>query len=175
MNEAIYQSPVGAIQLVSEGDALAGVYWPQHKPAPRLPSLEKTLTPVLAEAMRQLDRYFKSALKTFDLPLAPHGTPFQLEVWRALQAIPFGETTSYGALAKTLGQPTAMRAVAGANARNPLSIFVPCHRVIAADGSVHGYAGGLEVKRFLLRLETARFSDVVSVSEPVHERLLHRA
>ncbi len=107
----------------------------------------------LGETARQLDQYFARQRTTFDLPLAPQGTPFQCEVWQGLRRIPFGETWHYAQLAHEIARPRAVRAVGAANARNPLSIIVPCHRVIGRDGSLVGYAGGLERKQFLLALE----------------------
>lgn len=107
------------------------------------------------EAARQLAAYFAGELREFDLPLAPAGTPWQLRVWRALTTIPYGETAGYGQLAGELGKPTASRAVGTANGRNPISVIVPCHRVIGANGSLTGYAGGLERKEYLLTLERA--------------------
>lgn len=108
---------------------------------------------ILRESARQLDEYFAQQRKTFDLPLAAQGTPFQCEVWQGLCRIPFGETWHYAQLAHEIARPRAVRAVGAANARNPLSIIVPCHRVIGRDGSLVGYAGGLERKQFLLALE----------------------
>jgi methylated-DNA-[protein]-cysteine S-methyltransferase len=107
-----------------------------------------------AEVARQLDAYFAGELRDFELALAPAGTPFQLQVWRALCAIPYGETASYGDVARAVGQPGAARAVGGANNRNPIAIVVPCHRVIGAGGSLTGYGGGIERKRRLLALES---------------------
>jgi methylated-DNA-[protein]-cysteine S-methyltransferase len=108
---------------------------------------------VLAQTAKQLDAYFAGVREIFDLPLAPRGTPFQHAVWRALAQIPFGETRSYSDIAKAVGRASAVRAVAAANARNPLSIIVPCHRVIGKDGTLSGYAGGIETKRWLLAHE----------------------
>lgn len=102
----------------------------------------------------QLDAYFADRLRGFDLPLTPRGTPFQQQVWAALRSIPHGETRSYGSVAKQIGNPDAIRAVGAANGANPIAIIIPCHRVIASDGTLHGYAGGLERKRWLLELET---------------------
>lgn len=112
-------------------------------------------TAVLHEAQAQLADYFAGRLRDFDLPLAPRGGPFELRVWQALLEIPYGTTCSYSEIAHRLGAPKATRAVGAANGRNPLPIVVPCHRVIGADGSLTGYGGGLEVKRYLLRLEGA--------------------
>ena len=110
----------------------------------------------LAAAAEQLDEYFAGARTVFDLPLAPRGTPFQQRVWQALRGIPFGDTISYAELARRIETPRAVRAVGGANARNPLSIIVPCHRVVGMDGSLTGFGGGIERKRWLLGHEAAR-------------------
>lgn len=110
-------------------------------------------TPLLTEAVRQLSAYFDGTLTDFDLPLHLTGTPFQLRCWQALRTIPYGETISYGEQARRIGSPKATRAVGGANHRNPISIVVPCHRVIGADGSLTGYGGGLGMKRWLLEHE----------------------
>jgi methylated-DNA-[protein]-cysteine S-methyltransferase len=110
-------------------------------------------TPPLDEARRQLEAYFAGELREFDLPLAPEGSEFQLRVWEQLRAIPYGETISYGELARRVGDPAAARAVGLANGRNPLPVIVPCHRVIGADGALTGFGGGLERKRRLLELE----------------------
>ena len=109
----------------------------------------------LREALRQLCAYFAGALRHFELPLAPRGTEFQQRVWRALREIPYGETTSYGELARSIGRPSASRAVGAANGRNPLPIVVPCHRVIGSTGRLTGFAGGLHLKEGLLELEQA--------------------
>ena len=110
-------------------------------------------TPLLHRLREELDEYFAGRRCTFDLPVRYTGTPFEARAWDELRRIPYGETVSYGELARRIGNPAATRAVAGANARNPVSILVPCHRVIAADGGLGGYGGGLVVKRFLLDLE----------------------
>ena len=112
-------------------------------------------SPVLQAAEAQLREYFAGERRAFDLPLAPRGTPFQLQVWQALARIPYGSTVSYAQLAKAVGNPEAMRAVGAANGRNPLPIVLPCHRVIGADGALVGFGGGLPVKQQLLRLEGA--------------------
>ncbi len=112
-------------------------------------------TPLLLEAKRQLEEYFAGLRAAFSLPLAPKGTDFQKLVWRELENIPYGETRTYGQIAEAVGNPAASRAVGGANHKNPIAIMIPCHRVIGADGSLTGYAGGLDVKETLLRLEGA--------------------
>ncbi len=110
------------------------------------------------DVIGQLDRYWNGERVTFRVPVAPRGTPFQLKVWAALQQIPYGTTVTYGELARTIGHPRAVRAAGSANSRNPISIIVPCHRVIGADGSLTGYAGGLERKSKLLSLEGAHYA-----------------
>jgi methylated-DNA-[protein]-cysteine S-methyltransferase len=140
-------SPLGLLRLYSRDDELAGVYLPDQE---TVPVAESQRTDVLARAASQLAEYFAGRRAAFDLPLGARGTGFQERVWRALAAIPFAETRSYGELAKTIGRPSASRAVGAANARNPISIIVPCHRVIAANGELTGYAGGMAAKRWLL-------------------------
>jgi len=114
---------------------------------------EKKETPLIKKAAQQFDEYFDGKRKSFNLPLGLSGTDFQIKVWNALQNIPYGETISYGELATIIGNPKASRAVGMANNRNPIPIIIPCHRVIGHDGSLTGYAGGLELKRLLLELE----------------------
>lgn len=148
-------SPVGELTLFGDGEALGGVLTAAKDDRTRaVPEGWVPDPAAFTEAVRQLDAYFAGGLRGFDLPLAPAGTDWQLRVWAALTGIPFGETTSYGQLAEELGRPTASRAVGTANGRNPISIIVPCHRVIGANGSLTGYAGGLSRKEFLLSLET---------------------
>jgi methylated-DNA-[protein]-cysteine S-methyltransferase len=130
----------------------------QHPP-PAFAQAITRATPVLRAAAAQLAEYFAGKRRTFDLPLAPHGTPFQLAVWSALRAIPYGETRNYAELARAIGRPTASRAVGAANGKNPLGIIVPCHRVIGASGALTGYAGGLSAKRWLLELEATAATD----------------
>lgn len=141
-------SPLGELLLTAEEGALTGVWFEgQHEPC------GKRDDAALVEARRQLEAWFEGRLRSFDLPLAPRGTPFQKRVWEEIRRIPFGATRSYGELARLLGRPSAARAVGGATGRNPLSIVVPCHRVIGSQGTLVGYGGGLERKRFLLQLE----------------------
>lgn len=139
-------SPLGELRLQARGDELVGVYLPDQ-PAP-----DATARPcdVLVATAAQLAEYFAGRRRVFELPLAPRGTGFQERVWHALLAIPFGQTRSYGELARAIGRPAASRAVGAANAKNPISIIVPCHRVIAATGALTGYAGGMAAKRWLL-------------------------
>lgn len=151
----VLDSPIGPLTLVADGNgALTGVYMAEHRHAPPLASFGLRSDDTFAEARRQLTEYFAGQRTTFDLDLTPRGTPFQQEVWGTLRTIPYGETWSYAALTATLGRPpTLARAVGAANGCNPLSIVIPCHRVIGSDGSLVGYGGGLDRKRFLLDLE----------------------
>jgi methylated-DNA-[protein]-cysteine S-methyltransferase len=146
-------SPLGELTLVSDGEALTGLYMTEHRHRPQLPPATGDDDRVLAQARDQLAEYFAGERREFDLPLRPAGTPFQQSVWAALREIPYGETAGYGELAARLGRPGAARAVGLANGRNPISIVVPCHRVIGAAGALTGYGGGLERKRYLLELE----------------------
>ncbi|SIO84292.1 methylated-DNA--[protein]-cysteine S-methyltransferase [Nocardiopsis sp. JB363] len=147
-------SPLGELLLFGDGEALAGVSTPPKDGSPhRVAERWVADRAPFAEVRRQLAAYFAGELREFDLPLAPAGTPWQLRVWRALTTIPYGETAGYGELAEELGRPTASRALGAANGRNPISVIVPCHRVIGANGSLTGYAGGLERKKKLLNLE----------------------
>ena len=148
-------SPVGDLKLVASDKGLVAVLWQNDKPTRvRLNELVEDAThPILLDTERELGEYFAGKRKTFSVPLEMRGTSFQKNVWHALLAIPFGETRSYGQLAKQLGNPQAMRAVGAANGRNPISIIVPCHRVIGASGKLTGFAGGLETKAQLLNLE----------------------
>ena len=150
------ESPLGTLRIIATDEGLRAVLWPQNdEKRLRLDSepVERTNHPVLVRAERQLAEYFAGQRHAFDVPLEPVGTPFQLSAWSGLREIPYGETWTYGRQAAAIGRPRAPRAVGAANGQNPLSIFVPCHRVIGADGSLTGYAGGLESKRFLLALE----------------------
>jgi methylated-DNA-[protein]-cysteine S-methyltransferase len=148
-------SPVGNLKLVASDQGLVAILWQNDKPSRvRLNELVEDAThPILLDTERQLREYFAGKRKTFSIPLDMRGTSFQKNVWHALLAIPFGETRSYGQLAKQLGNPQAMRAVGAANGRNPISIIVPCHRVIGSSGKLTGFAGGLETKAQLLSLE----------------------
>jgi methylated-DNA-[protein]-cysteine S-methyltransferase len=143
-------SPVGRLTLVGENDELLGIYFENAALTTESWARDDGR---LAGAVRQLDEYFAGRRTRFDLPLAPRGTPFQRAVWAQLLRIPFGETWSYGQLARAVGKPSASRAVGAANGRNPLSIVVPCHRVIGADGSMTGYGGEVRRKVKLLELE----------------------
>ncbi len=149
------QSPVGKLKLVASAKALVAVLWEEEPPnRVKLDTMNLDLQhPILIEAERQLSEYFAGERTEFDLPLEPEGTEFQKRVWQALRNIPFGKTKSYRDLARAVGLPDASRAVGAANGKNPLSIVVPCHRVVGADGSLTGFAGGLETKAALLALE----------------------
>lgn len=148
-------SPVGDLTLVASEQGLSAILWEDDDPARvRLaPKVENPDHPVLRETARQLGQYFARERWSFDLPLDFHGTDFQKDVWRALLAIPYGETRSYAEIARAVGRPTAFRAVGAANGRNPISIVAPCHRVIGSGGALTGFAGGIEAKRMLLALE----------------------
>ncbi|MEO5937879.1 MAG: methylated-DNA--[protein]-cysteine S-methyltransferase [Sphingomonas sp.] len=151
----IHPSPVGKLKLVASDAGLAAILWENDR-EDRVPlgaMAEQPDHPVLVEAKRQLDDYFGGKRRQFDLPLDFHGTDFQKSVWAALLTIPAGETRSYAAIAAQIGRPSACRAVGAANGKNPISIVAPCHRVIGSDGSLTGFAGGLEGKKFLLELE----------------------
>jgi len=152
----ILPSPIGSLTLVAEAGQLVGLYMDaqQHRPGDATIGVPGDLDAApFAAAGRQLAAYFAGQLTEFDLPLAPVGTQFQRRVWTALQTIPYGQSWSYGQLAEKIGSPAASRAVGLANGRNPIALVIPCHRVIGSDGSLTGYGGGLDRKRFLLELE----------------------
>lgn len=149
-HHCIITTPVTPIRIDEEDGAIIGINFVQESPIPPDTSL-------LQEAVRQLNAYFDGTLTHFDLPLRMEGTAFRMKCWQALRTIPYGETISYGEQARRIGNAKAVRAVGGANHHNPISIVVPCHRVIGADGSLTGYGGGVDVKAWLLAHE-ARFS-----------------
>ena len=152
----IIESPVGKLKLVASDKGLVAILWDNDRPHQGVPLSDLVANeqhPVLVDTERQLREYFAGKRKTFSVSLDMRGTRFQKDVWEALLAIPFGETRSYGQLAKQLGNPQATRAVGAANGRNPLSIIVPCHRVIGSSGKLTGFGGGLEAKAHLLNLE----------------------
>jgi methylated-DNA-[protein]-cysteine S-methyltransferase len=157
---ATHNTPLGPVLLLASPGGLAGLWFHGQRHHPTTERMAQWTDapddPMLREAARQLDLYFGITSHTFDLPLdLSAGTDFQQTVWRALRDIPCGDTSSYLALAQRIGRPLAVRAVGTAIGRNPLSIVVPCHRVVGSDGSLTGYAGGLDRKRALLRLESA--------------------
>jgi methylated-DNA-[protein]-cysteine S-methyltransferase len=156
------ESPLGPLLLTSNGQSLTGLYLQGQKYLPQQTEAwcETVQVGPLIQTQAQLTEYFAHQRQSFDLPLDPQGTDFQKQVWRLLLQIPFGKTLTYGALAKIIGKPDASRAVGAANGRNPISIVVPCHRVIALGGQLTGYAGGLERKQWLLQHEqTATSAD----------------
>ena len=150
------ETPIGPTLLTAEGDALTRVSMGAPRDAVQDDWEHVSSGPgILAEACGQLADYFAGTRVTFELPLAPAGTDFQRRVWDALRTVPYGDTSTYGKVARALGEPQAVRAVGAANGRNPIGIIVPCHRVVGTDGSLTGYAGGLDRKRWLLRHEAA--------------------
>ena len=144
-----FETPLGYMALGEEEGAIVRLYLP-NAPVPRLMSRP---TPLLEQGRLQLMEYLKGQRKTFDLPLAPQGTLFQQQVWDALQKIPYGQTRSYKDIAQAVNCPKGFRAIGMANSCNPIPIFIPCHRVIASDGTLGGYGGGSELKRALLKIE----------------------
>lgn len=143
---------IGVFYLVASEEGLHGLFW-KPQAVPLIRDREAAAHLILKKTLIQLEEYFEGKRKTFDLPLRPEGTEFQKRVWRELSKIPYGETRSYRQIARALNDPNASRAVGTANGRNPISIIVPCHRVITSDGRLGGYAGGLAVKECLLGLE----------------------
>lgn len=150
-------SPVGKLKLIADGDGLAAILWENDKPnRVRIKAdIEDNDNPVLLETEKQLNEYFAGKREVFSVPLRPVGTEFQNKVWQALTTIPFGETRSYRQIAEQVTSPRGVRAVGAANGKNPISIIVPCHRVIGASGELTGFAGGLDVKARLLQMENA--------------------
>lgn len=149
-NMFFYDTEIGKITIVESNNVIVGVYFADEVDTKDIKIQE---TPLLKEAGKQLKEYFEGKRKDFELPLAPKGTEFQKKVWKVLQTIPYGETWSYKQVAEKIGNPKASRAVGMANNKNPISIFIPCHRVIGANGKLIGYGGGLEIKEYLLNLE----------------------
>ena len=149
-NFYFYNYKLCKLGIAEEDGNICGVFF---KTSETPDGFEKAETPLIKKAAVQLDEYFNGKRKIFNLPLKLNGTDFQIDVWKALQTIPFGETRSYGEIAKAIGKPKASRAVGMANNRNPIVIIVPCHRVIGHDGSLTGFGGGIELKRRLLELE----------------------
>lgn len=156
IESSLFASPLGTLLLASQGGDLVGI-WFEDQPGIPAWALSKSPVPlqgVMLETVEQLNDYLAGNRQAFDLPIRIHaGTPFQRSVWQALQAIPYGETTTYAAIADAIGKPSAVRAVGGAIGRNPLGIVIPCHRVVGKDGSMTGYTGGLARKKTLLLLE----------------------
>jgi methylated-DNA-[protein]-cysteine S-methyltransferase len=150
---AVVDGPLGPVTVVGQDGALVGLYLHEQRHRPAADRLGDRDDTTLLALQEQLAAYLAGELREFDVALAPVGTPFQREVWAALRRVPYGTTTTYGALAAAIGRPSAVRAVGAANGRNPTCLVVPCHRVVGADGSLTGYAGGLDAKRHLLDLE----------------------
>ena len=156
-HHSIIQSPIGELMLVADTSALTGLYFVGcgHIPAASNRWTPDATHPVLRDATSQLQEYFAGRRKTFSLPLRLAGTDFQQKIWRQIASIPYGETISYSALAKQAGAPEAIRAAGTTTGRNPIGIIIPCHRVVGKNGSMCGFAGGLERKRYLLELENS--------------------
>jgi methylated-DNA-[protein]-cysteine S-methyltransferase len=152
----IMPSPVGELLLTASDAGLTGLQFAPHTTSPERRGQRDDAA--LSEVVGQLEEYFAGRRRAFDLTLAPSGTPFQSRVWKAIAAIPYGKTVSYGTVASRIKQPTAARAVGMATGRNPIAIIVPCHRVVGADGSLTGFGGGLDRKTLLLDLERAATS-----------------
>lgn len=152
MDLILFDTPYGLMGLSETDGAITALYLPGQG----VPAIMTRETPLLAEGKRQLLEYFGGTRREFDLPLNPRGTPFREKVWKALLDIPYGETITYGQLAGRIGNPKAVRAVGQANHFNPISILIPCHRVVGANGALTGYGGGMELKQKLLELEGAR-------------------
>ncbi len=163
MPYTIFQSPVGELTLVASDTGLQAVWWPDDARALALGNRDDD-HPVLRSTVEQLDEYFAGGRRQFDLPLDPAGTAFQQKVWEVLRGIPYGETITYGEQALRLGDVRKARAVGAANGRNPISIIVPCHRVVGATGALTGFAGGVDTKRWLLDFE--RSARAQSAQEP---------
>jgi methylated-DNA-[protein]-cysteine S-methyltransferase len=158
----VVPAPIGRLIVASDGDAVAGVWMANASPSDESWERQRGSDAMLMETRKQLTAYFTGKLRAFDLPLAPNGTEFQRKVWMALTKIPYGETISYADLARRIRSAAAIRAVGAANGRNPIPIIVPCHRVIGSDGSLTGFGGGLDRKRWLLAHEGALESDLLS-------------
>lgn len=152
LTKLIYESPIGPLGLYARDDELVALTLPNGGDPEPAGAIAKR-NPLLVLAVAQLREYFAGERRDFDLPLAPRGSGFQERVWRELLKIPFGETRSYGDVARSIGRPAASRAVGAANGRNPIAIIVPCHRVIGANGTLTGYGGGLPTKKWLLEHE----------------------
>ena len=150
---SVLETPIGELLLRGDGEALMALDFVDARTLAATEADWRTDDAMFAQARAQLRAYFAGELKEFELELAPRGTDFQLRVWDAVRAIPYGETSTYGVLAHQLGRPTAFRAVGAANGRNPISIIIPCHRVLGSDGGLTGYGGGVQRKEWLLAHE----------------------
>ncbi|MEL6895151.1 MAG: methylated-DNA--[protein]-cysteine S-methyltransferase [Planctomycetota bacterium] len=156
-----FDSPVGRLKIVTRDDAVIALLWPSDTGGGRVPNIDSVLAEpnnadhvVLRDAICQLQQYFAGERQQFTVPVCPRGTDFQRRVWTELQQIPFGQTTTYQQLAIAIGRPSASRAVGAANGKNPISILIPCHRVIGKSGSLTGFAGGIDTKSWLLDWES---------------------
>lgn len=157
--ESLYarlDSPLGPLLACARGDAITGLWFGDeaHAPMPGAGWRSAPMDPVLGQLARELAEYFAGRRRAFDVAVAPEGTPFQQAVWHALRTVPYGATASYAAIAAAVDRPRAVRATGAANGRNPVSIVIPCHRIVGADGSLTGYAGGIARKKWLLLLES---------------------
>lgn len=162
-----HESPLGTLLLAASERGLCGLYFEEHKYFSGPQGWTRTDDhPLLREAVRQLDEYFANRRTRFDIPLDLQGTPFQQSVWAALLSLRFGDTSTYRAIAETVANPRAIRAAGTAIGRNPVSIIVPCHRVLCVSGALSGYAGGLERKRYLLALEEGKTQGALTLIQP---------
>lgn len=162
----IFSSPIDELLLTSNGTELTGLYMVEHKNSSVAIAPEwQRNDELFKDACTQLTAYFAGQPQQFDLKLAPQGTAFQKQVWQALQQIPYGQTISYGELARRINNPQAVRAVGLANGRNPISIIIPCHRVIGSNGKLVGYGGGLDRKKYLLTLETQAVNPLLPIAK----------
>ncbi|HEX9812695.1 MAG TPA: methylated-DNA--[protein]-cysteine S-methyltransferase [Burkholderiales bacterium] len=152
---ATYKSPLGDMLVISTAEALVGLHFMGQKYFPRVDAAWEKNTSIapIRETIRQLDEFFAGARDRFDVPLGPYGTSYQHAIWNAISTVPYGETITYGELARRAGHPKDARAAGAATGQNPIGIIVPCHRIIGANGKLTGYAGGLDKKRALLALE----------------------
>ena len=166
---AVIDSPIGPLTIVRDDEGITGLYYPGHwtRPDPAIfgPRVEVADDRGFDAAVAQLGEYFAGARREFDLPLTPHGSPAAHRVWKLLAEIPYGQTTTYGTLAREIGGTINARAVGGFVGRNPLSIFIPCHRVVGSTGQLTGYAGGLDRKQHLLELEGALAPGLTAVTQ----------
>ena len=171
----VVDSTCGPLTLVATDGQLSGLYMERQRHRPAQETFGEPDPQPFAEVIRQLDEYFAGRRTSFDVPVTLRGTDFQRGVWAALREIPYGQTVSYGQLADRLGHPTASRAVGLANGKNPISIIVPCHRVVGADGGLTGYGGGLERKQFLLDFERGPAAPSAAHPASGRRRFIHRA
>jgi methylated-DNA-[protein]-cysteine S-methyltransferase len=167
MQYTTIDSPIGELLLLGDDRALQGLYMQDGRKPITIGQGWQRSAPPFARVSEQLSDYFDGRRATFDVPLLMHGKPFERRVWCALQNIPYGETVSYGEVARRIGQPRAARAVGLANGRNPIAVIVPCHRVVGANGTLTGYGGGLQRKRILLELERGQTCLGGSGSDPL--------